>query len=29
MTLADLYAERNAPAPISSVQPPAAVGLYL
>jgi hypothetical protein len=29
MTLAELYARRNARAPISSAQPPAAVGLYL
>lgn len=29
MTLAELYAQRNARAPISSAQPPATVGLYL
>jgi hypothetical protein len=29
MTLAELYARRNSKAPISSAQPPAAVGLYL
>ena len=29
MTLAELYARKNARAPISSAQPPAAVGLYL
>lgn len=29
MTLAELYARKNARAPISSAQPPAAIGLYL
>jgi hypothetical protein len=29
MTLAELYAQRNARAPMSSAEPPASVGLYL